>query len=268
MTALPASPAPGPAPGPAVAHRSLRRLHRPALLVWAAFGLLVTGWLLWVHFSEVPAERACRSFFRYAPMTADSLPGCDYSAFTDATNVVNFLGEALGYSCVAVAAWAGGALIGRELESGTARVAWTQSVSPARWLAGKLTVAALPLAAGGGLLALVFGWVWSSDRPQLVSNWTYDRVFIAHGPLLPALLLLGLAVGALAGLALGRTLPALGAAAAVTLAVRLYLRKAWLPLRGPLHGFWALQLAATAMVLALAAAATVGAFWLLRRRTR
>ncbi|MEU9405222.1 hypothetical protein AB0E08_05870 [Streptomyces sp. NPDC048281] len=62
MTALPATPA---APGSAPAYRSLHRLHRPALLAWAAFGLLVTGWLLWVHFAEVPAERTCRSFFRY-----------------------------------------------------------------------------------------------------------------------------------------------------------------------------------------------------------
>ncbi|MFF7471183.1 hypothetical protein [Streptomyces sp. NPDC008092] len=262
--------APPTAPGSAsaAAYRSLRRLHRPALLVWAAFALLVTGWLLWLHLSKVPAERDCRGFFRYSPMAADSLPGCGYSAFTDANNVFNFLGEAISYSCVAVAAWAGGALIGRELESGTARLAWTQSVSPARWLAGRLTAAALPLVAGGGLLALVFGWAWSSDQDWLVSNWTYDRVFVARGPLLPALLLLGLAVGALAGIALRRTLPALGAAAAVTLLTRLYLREAWLPLHGPLHGFWAVQLSATAMVLVLAAAAAFGAFWVLRRRTR
>ncbi|GGN25411.1 hypothetical protein GCM10011578_059270 [Streptomyces fuscichromogenes] len=235
--------------------------------MWAAFVLLVTGLLLWLHLHEVPAERACHSFFAYSPM-GGHLPSCGYSAFTDANNLFNLLGEALGFSCVAVAAWAGGALLGRELESGTAELAWTQSVSPARWLAAKLTTAAVPVAAGGALLALLFGWAWSSDRDSLVSNWTYDRVFIPRGPLLPALLLLGLAVGALAGIALRRTLPALGAAAAVTLVVRLYLRKAWTPLHGPLHGFWPVQLLATAMVLALAAAATVGAFCLLRRRAR
>ncbi|MER5788090.1 hypothetical protein [Streptomyces sp. NPDC001980] len=265
MTALPAAPSPTPAPAAASAHRSLRRLHRPALLVWAVFVLLVTGWLLWLHLSEVPAERTCP----HLPFDSEEYAAnCDYSAFTDANNVFNFLGEALSYSCVAVAAWAGGALIGRELESGTAKLAWTQSVSPVRWLAGKLTAAALPLVAGGGLLALVFGRAWTSDQDWLVSNWTYDRVFVPRGPLLPALLLFGLAVGALAGIALGRTLPALGAAAAVTLVTRLYLREAWKPLHGPLHGFWAVQLSATAMVLVPAAAATVGAFWLLRRRTR
>ncbi|MEU9150264.1 hypothetical protein AB0D59_06890 [Streptomyces sp. NPDC048417] len=261
MTALPAAPA----PAPAAVHRSLRRLHRPALFVWTAFGLLVTGWLLWLHLSEVPAERACLGFHYSAD---GNLPTCTYSVFTDANNLFNFLGEVLSYSGVVVAAWAGAALIGRELESGTAKLAWTQSVSPTRWLTGKLIAAAVPLLAGGGLLALAYGWVWTSDRGALVTNWTWDRVFIPRGPLLPALLLLGLAVGALAGIALRRTLPALAVAAAVTLVVRLYLRAAWKPLRGPLHGFWALHLTATAMVLALAAAAAVGAFSLLRHRTR
>lgn len=261
MTALSAAPA----PGPAGARRSLRRLHRPALLVWTAFGLLVTGLLLWLHFSRVPAERACQGFHYSAD---GDLPACGYSAFTDADNVFNFLGEALGWSCVAVAAWAGAALIGRELESGTARLAWTQSVSPARWLAGKLIAAAVPLLAGGGVLALAFGWVWTSDQGALVTNWTWDRVFIPRGPLLPALLLLGLAVGTLAGIALRRALPALAVAAAVTLVIRLCLRTAWQPLHGPLHGFWAVHLAATAMVLVLAAAAFTGAFSLLRHRAR
>ncbi|MER7178690.1 hypothetical protein ABT404_04230 [Streptomyces hyaluromycini] len=267
MTALSAAPGPAPAPAPASASasRSLSRLHRPALLVWAAFVLLVTGWLLWLHFSKVPTERTCP----HLPFDSkEYAANCDYSAFTDANNVYNFLGEALTYACVAVAAWAGGALVGRELESGTAKLAWTQSLSPARWLAGKLVAAALPLVAGGGLLALVFDRVWTSDEDWLVSNWTYDRVFIPRGPLLPALLLLGLAVGALAGIALRRTLPALGAAAAVTLLTRLYLREAWKPLRGPLHGFWAVHLSATAMVLALSVAATAGAFCLLRRQAR
>ncbi|MEU0966303.1 hypothetical protein ABZ357_13105 [Streptomyces sp. NPDC005917] len=257
MTALSAA--------PAAAHRSLLRLHRPALLVWTAFALSALGGLLWLHLSRVPTERSCLGFHF---STRGDLPVCDYSAFTDANNVFNFLGEALSYSGVAVAAWAAAALIGRELESGTAKLAWTQSVSPARWLARKLTTAAVPLLAGGGLLALVFVWAWTADKDALVTDWTWDRVFIPRGPLLPALLLLGLAVGALAGIALRRTLPALAVATAATLVTRLYLRAAWKPLHGPLRGFWAVHLTATAMVLAITAAATAGAFSLLRHRTR
>ncbi|MER5859003.1 hypothetical protein ACFV2Z_15020 [Streptomyces sp. NPDC059688] len=240
---------------PAV-RRTLLRLHRPALLVWAAFVVLVVGELLWVHLSGAPRDRACRR------------PGgwCSYTALTDVNNVMNLVGTVLTYAPCAVAAWAGGALVGRELESGTAKLAWTQAASPARWLTAKLTVAAVPLLTGGAVLAVVFDRVWSADRDVLVTNWSWDRVFVPRGPLLPALVLFALAAGVLAGLALGRTLPALGVALAATLLLRSSLRDLWQPLRGTLHGFRSLNLAATGMVLVLTLLATAAAYAVLRRR--
>ncbi|WP_234543074.1 hypothetical protein [Streptomyces shenzhenensis] len=87
-----------PSAAPAAPHRSLRRLHRPALLGWTAFVLLVAGLLLWLYFSEVPAERACQGFHFSA---SGQLPACGYSALTDAENVFNFLGETLSYRTLA-----------------------------------------------------------------------------------------------------------------------------------------------------------------------
>ncbi|MCG0069967.1 hypothetical protein L0F81_43150 [Streptomyces tricolor] len=234
----------------------LVRLHRPALLVWTAFVLLAAGELLWVHFSAAPRDRAC------------ARPGgwCTYTVFTETNNVMNLLGTALSYVPCAVAAWAGAALIGRELESGTAHLAWTQAVTPVRWLTAKLTTAALPLLAGAAVLALAYGTVWTADQDVLVTHWTWDRVFVPRGPLLPALTLCALALGALAGLALRRTLPALACACAAALALRTGLRELWQPLRGPLTGFWPLHLAATGMVLTVTAAATAAAYAVLRRR--
>ncbi|MFF9089990.1 hypothetical protein ACF1BE_26980 [Streptomyces sp. NPDC014991] len=249
MTTVPATARPA-------VRRTLLRLHRPALLVWTAFALLAAGELLWVHFSAAPRDRSCRSG-----------GWCVYTAFTDTGNVVNLLGEALSYAPCAVAAWAGAALIGRELESGTATLAWTQGTTPVRWLTAKLTTAALPLLAGTALLALAYNKVWSADQDVLVTHWSWDRVFLPRGPLLPALTLCALATGALAALTLRRTLPALAVACAGTLAVRLYLRELWWPLRGSLHGFWPLHLAATAMVLALTALLTTAAYTVLRRRS-
>ncbi|MFF1285206.1 hypothetical protein ACFVY4_31365 [Streptomyces sp. NPDC058299] len=245
-----------PAAGRPAIGRTLLRLHRPALLVWTAFVVVGAGGLLWIHCSAAPRDRSC-------------VPGdwCVYTAFTDTGNVMNLLGRALSYAPCAVAAWAGAALIGRELESGTAALAWTQGATPVRWLTAKLATAALPLLAGTAVLALVYNTVWSADQDVLVTHWAWDRVFVPRGPLLPALTLCALATGALAGLALRRTLPALAAACAATLAVRLYLRELWLPLRGPLHGFWPLHLAATGIALALTALATTAAYAVLRRRS-
>jgi hypothetical protein len=244
MTALALSPTARP-------RRAVLRLHRPALVVWGAFLLLAVGALLWVHLFRAPAERH---------------PVDQYFVLTDVNNVMNFLGEVLSYTSIAVAAWAGAALVGRELENGTARLAWTQSVTPARWLTAKLTAAARPLTAGTTLLGLLFAWVWTGDQDVLVTNWSWDRVLVPAGPLSVALVLFALAVGTLAGVALGRALPALAVAAAVTYAARYFFGRKWDNIWPDRH-FWPVQLTATAALLLLAALATAVAFRLLARRT-
>lgn len=173
MTALALSPTTQP-------QRAVLRLHRPALTVWGAFLLLAVGALLWVHLFRAPAERH---------------PVDQYFVLTDVNNVMNFLGEVLSYVSIAVAAWAGAALVGRELETGTARLAWTQSVTPVRWLTAQLGAAALPLTAGTTVLGLVYAWVWTGDQDVLVTDWSYDRVLVPAGPLSVALVLFALAAG-------------------------------------------------------------------------
>ncbi|WP_416964179.1 hypothetical protein [Streptomyces sp. Agncl-13] len=244
MTALALSPTARP-------QRAVLRLHRPALTVWGAFLLLAVGTLLWVHLFRAPAERH---------------PADQYFVLTDVNNVMNFLGEVLSYTSVAVAAWAGAALVGRELETGTARLAWTQSVTPARWLTAQLTAAALPLTAGTTLLGLVYAWVWTGDQDVLVTNWSYDRVLVPAGPMSVALVLFALAAGTLAGVTLGRALPALGVAAAVTYAARYFFGRTWDGIWPDRH-FWPLQLTATALLLTLTALALAAAYALLGRRT-
>jgi hypothetical protein len=240
------------APNPtARPQRAVLRLHRPALIVWGAFQLLAVGALLWVHLFRAPAVRH---------------PVDPYFVMTDVNNVMNFLGEVLSYVSIAAAAWAGAALVGRELESGTARLAWTQSVTPARWLTAKLTAAAVPLTSGTTLLALLFAWVWTTDQDVLVTNWSWDRVLVPAGPLSVALVLFALATGTLAGVALGRTLPALAVAATVTYAARYFFGRKWDNIWPDRH-FWPVQLTATAVLLALTALALVAAFTLLGRRT-
>jgi ABC-type transport system involved in multi-copper enzyme maturation permease subunit len=59
----------------------------------------------------------------------------------------------------------GAPLISRELETGTFRLAWTQSISRTRWLVVKLGLAALASMATAGLLSLMVTW-WSSSMDQ------------------------------------------------------------------------------------------------------
>src|SRR3954468_18736868 len=68
-----------------------------------------------------------------------------------------------GIAVLAVAAavigifW-GAPLVARELEAGTYRLAWNQSVTRGRWLTVKLGFAVLATAAAGGILAAASTW--------------------------------------------------------------------------------------------------------------
>lgn len=194
------------------------RLHRTALLLWGAVLLAVVGVLIWMHAigADAPAGRsAC------AEPPTGSVPSCSAVEAIHTDDVyaigIGLVSLALSYLMFPVAAWAGAALIGRELESGTAELAWTQSVTPVRWLTAKLAVPAALLATGTTLIVLLDVWARRDDNPDLVGDWYYPDVFVSTGPAAVAYVLAGLAVGALAGLVTRKALPAAGVAFAATL---------------------------------------------------
>jgi hypothetical protein len=115
----------------------------------------------------------------------------------------------------------GAPLIARELETGTFRLAWTQSVTRTRWLAARLGLAGLCAVAAGGLLSLMVTW-WSSSLDQ-----TYLSRFITfagQGIVPIGYAAFSFALGVTAGMLIRRTVPAMavtlvgyaGARAAVT----------------------------------------------------
>jgi hypothetical protein len=111
----------------------------------------------------------------------------------------------------------GAPLVARELETGTWRLAWTQSVSRTRWLAVKLGVFALAGIALTGLLSLMVTW-WSSplDRVRMTPFSTFDwRDVVPLGYAAFAV-----ALGVAAGLLLRRTVPAMAATLALFVAAR------------------------------------------------
>jgi hypothetical protein len=112
----------------------------------------------------------------------------------------------------------GAPLVARELETGTFRLAWTQSVTRSRWLAAKLAVVGAATAAVAGLVTLMVVW-WASlfDRVGQNIYSTFDQrgvVPIGHA-------LFAFVLGVTVGLVVRRTLPAMAATFAVFVAVRL-----------------------------------------------
>ncbi|MGV9449980.1 ABC transporter permease [Streptomyces sp. NPDC003635] len=199
------------------------RVHQSALLFWLMLVAVVAGGLVWV--AGPGADAAWAEYRAMGCGSGQPGLGCDFTgpALGRYDDILRVAESLMALAPVLVAAWAGGALIGRELENGTAKLAWTQSVTPAHWLAAKLAVPAALLTAGQLTLTLLHRLVWSSD-PELhrtvgLRTWHDDSVFLANGTAATAHTLLALAVGVLGGLLLRRALPALAAATLAVLAL-------------------------------------------------
>jgi hypothetical protein len=111
----------------------------------------------------------------------------------------------------------GAPLIAHELEAGTQRLAWTQSVTRLRWLAVKLGLAGLASMAAAGLLSLMVTW-WSSPFDRL-GNRLDPTVFSQRGIVPVGYAAFAFALGVTAGLLIRRTVPAMAATLAVFAAV-------------------------------------------------
>ncbi|MEU3962367.1 translation initiation factor IF-2 [Streptomyces buecherae] len=119
-------------------------------------------------------------------------------------------GSAVPYVPVLIAVFMGAPLFARDLESGTYRLAITQSVSPRRWLAAKLTFALALTLCVSLVMTAAYGWWWHStwrDFGDLA--WESPATFYGTGPVAVAIALLGVVLGATVGLIVRRTLPAM-----------------------------------------------------------
>jgi hypothetical protein len=192
---------------------SVVRVHRTSLWIWTAFVVLVSGFLLVLYASGAAMQPEERSVC--GPLAAGDSCGPDLFPLWQ----LDVVATAIAYLPFVVAVFAGGALIGRELESGTDGLACTQSVTPMRWLAAQLAVPALLITAGTALITGLFRWVWLSSDRSRVGDWFESDLFHATGVVSPAYVLLGLAVGALAGILARRTLPGMGLALVFILVV-------------------------------------------------
>ncbi|GAB3405103.1 ABC-2 transporter permease [Flindersiella endophytica] len=111
----------------------------------------------------------------------------------------------------------GAPLISRELEAGTHRLVWNQSITRTRWLAVKLTLTGLATIVAAGVCSLAVTW-WSRTIDQ-VSTEVLPRlgslVFDARGIVPIGYAAFAFALGMTVGMLVRRALPAM----AVTLAV-------------------------------------------------
>jgi len=111
----------------------------------------------------------------------------------------------------------GAPLIARELESGTYRLAWTQSVTRTRWIATRLTLVMLMTAVLMGLLSTAVTW-W--QRPLDLVNSTLWLNFDQRDVVPVAYAVFAIALGAFLGAIARRTLVAMATTIAGYFGVR------------------------------------------------
>jgi hypothetical protein len=128
-----------------------------------------------------------------------------------------------------IGAFWGAPLIARELETGTHRLVWNQSVTRNRWLAAKMGLAGGAGVVAAGVPALAVTW-WAGPVDRAVADGRSARlfalprihpvIFAARGVVPVGYALLALAVGVVAGLLLRRSVPAMAVTLAVVVAVQ------------------------------------------------
>ncbi|UNS96767.1 ABC transporter permease [Streptomyces tubbatahanensis] len=204
----PSAPAVPPREGRA-SRRSVPRLSGTAWLVWrqhrAAYwtliGLTLVGVvaMVWLRGQLMDQLNALDASGR----KSEGLPP-DFEKYT---NRLFTFGSFLGYVPVLLGVFLGAPLIAGDLESGTAKLVTSQSVSRLRWLTTKLVMTAGLIALCTAVLGAVFTWWWGPLRGRADTlEWTSNVFFDGTGPVPVAYALLTFSVGVAVGMVLRRTL--------------------------------------------------------------
>jgi hypothetical protein len=118
----------------------------------------------------------------------------------------------------------GAPLIARELEAGTHRLVWNQSITRTRWLAVKLGLTALAVVIAAGLGSLAVDW-WSSPLDKAAAGDQFSRMeplmFATRGIAPIGYAAFCFALGVTVGMLVRRTVPAMAITLTVFLAVQI-----------------------------------------------
>jgi ABC-type transport system involved in multi-copper enzyme maturation permease subunit len=184
-------------------------------------------WLTWRQFRAQAATlyAAVAACVLVALITGSRLPRTAVNVFdllTQGDRRLYFTGLiVMALAPALVGAFLGAPMVARELETGTHRLAWSQSVTRTRWLATKLGLSAVAVAVAVGALSLAVTW-WaapldgSSSETQGSLPARLTPVSFAMRGITPvAYAIFALVLGVAVGIVLRRSI----AAIAVTLAI-------------------------------------------------
>lgn len=192
--------------------RVLLRLHRRALWGAGAAALAAIAGMIAV---ALRVDQVIADFANTGCTLSSTTSTCfqPARAYTDRmlelSRMLTYAGLALIALPAVVGAFVAGPMIAREWETGSIKLSWTQSASPAAWVTARLATLAVPVVGGIVVLSTVFSWSRSKLAAPFPAVWEDGSAFGASGTVPVAGALLALALGTLTGLLLRRTVPAL-----------------------------------------------------------
>jgi hypothetical protein len=150
-----------------------------------------------------------------------SRSGCDIIVrhFQSEHDTLVLVARYLVFLPALVTVFVGAPLLARELEHGTYRLAWTQGITRRRWLLSQTLLLSAATVLGALALSLIVMW-WRLPFDRLEGRMSPSR-FELEGIVVPAYAVFALALGVFSGALLRRTVPAMTAALAAFVAVRL-----------------------------------------------
>ena len=183
------------------------RLQRLEILLLAAAVLVSSALMLWWAFelTGVTAAYPDCPFF-----DGDATGNCATAEqrFFEIFGTAEIISRNMWLAGFAVGLVLGVPLVAREVEHGTAQLAWTVGRSRVRWLLGRVAFAALVAAALTAVLAVMTEVLAAAMRPDINTSQSFEH-YGNRGPLIVGRALLGLGAGVLVGAVVGRQLPAL-----------------------------------------------------------
>jgi ABC-type transport system involved in multi-copper enzyme maturation permease subunit len=169
-------------------------------------------------------------------------PGCQTDTCSTAQNalqqyVENTFGGAVFYNVfqtllralpLLLGMFVGVQVVAPELEQGTYRLIWTQSITWSRWLRIKISALLVCLLAGMGLLVSIFLWWKVPNLFPSINLWGYEN-YEVWSPVMVAYTLFALALGICAGTVIKKAVPAMAVTMVIFVIMRLLIAVYWRP---------------------------------------
>jgi len=193
------------------------RQHRVTLV---SVAVLLGGLAAWLWITGTTVHHAYAAAIACHPASSAACQG-QASTFNGTWDVMGYAAVLLQLVPALIGAFAGALVLGRELETGTFRFAWTQGFGRWRWALAKLVALAVVLIAATGAFSILSSWSYQpylaagNQARGLYGNSPLVTVFSLRAVAFPAWTLAAFTISALAGMLIRRVVPAIVATLAV-----------------------------------------------------